>query len=69
MTDHPGRPPAEQPETSAQDVRRGRLDRRRERIRAEIARNRRGGHRVPTWVLAAVLALIVLGWIVLLATR
>jgi hypothetical protein len=41
----------------------GRLHRRRERIRAEIRRNRAGGHRVPTWVLAAVLAAILLGWL------
>jgi len=40
----------------------GRAMRRRERIRAEVARNRAGGHLVPTWVLAAVLALILLGW-------
>ncbi|WBB76741.1 hypothetical protein O7602_14900 [Micromonospora sp. WMMD1128] len=39
------------------------IDRRREKIRAEIERNRRGEHRVPTWVLAAVLVLIVVGWL------
>ncbi|WFE40171.1 hypothetical protein [Micromonospora sp. WMMD998] len=39
------------------------IDRRREKIRAEIERNRRGDHRVPTWVLAAVLVLIVVGWL------
>jgi hypothetical protein len=35
---------------------------RRERIRAEIERNRRGDYRVPTWVLALVLGLFVAGW-------
>jgi hypothetical protein len=49
--------------------RKGRLERRRERIRSEIRRNREGGHRIPTWVLAAVLGLIVVGWIYLVATR
>jgi hypothetical protein len=38
---------------------------RRERIRAEIERNRRGEYRVPTWVLALVLGLFVAGWVAL----
>jgi hypothetical protein len=42
------------------------IDRRREKIRAEIERNRRGEHRVPTWVLAAALLLIVAGWLALI---
>ncbi|MBB5113827.1 hypothetical protein AB0K27_21380 [Micromonospora echinospora] len=41
------------------------IDRRREKIRAEIERNRRGDHKVPTWVLAAALVLIVGGWLAL----
>jgi hypothetical protein len=45
-----------------------RLERKRERIRAEIARNRSGGHRVPTWVLAAILALVLAGWLYLVVT-
>jgi hypothetical protein len=45
------------------------LARRRERIRAEIERNRRGGHKVPTWVLALILVGFVALWaaVVLLA--
>ncbi|WP_089157905.1 hypothetical protein [Micromonospora sp. NBS 11-29] len=39
------------------------IDRRREKIRAEVERNRRGEHRVPTWVLAVVLVVIVVGWL------
>ncbi|MEU5725312.1 hypothetical protein ABZ783_26310 [Micromonospora sp. NPDC047738] len=39
------------------------IDRRREKIRAEIERNRRGEYKVPTWVLGVVLALIVVGWL------
>jgi hypothetical protein len=41
-----------------EDVR-GRVDRRRDKIVAEIERNRRGEHRVPTWVLALVLVMLV----------
>ena len=57
------------PEKNAEQVTWGRLERRRERIRAEIRRNREGNHKVPTWVLAAVLGLILAGWIYLIATR
>jgi hypothetical protein len=46
----------------AAEARRSRIDRRRERIVAEIQRNRRGEYKVPTWVLAAVLLAIVAGW-------
>ncbi len=42
--------------------RRGFLARRREKVVAEIERNRRGEHRVPTWVLAAAVAAIVVFW-------
>jgi hypothetical protein len=45
------------------------LDRRREKIVEEIQRNRRGDYKVPTWVLAAVLAAIVAGWIALIVIR
>lgn len=49
-------------ERTEAEVRLNRLDRRREKIRAEIQQNREGGHRIPTWVLAAVLVLFVAGW-------
>ncbi|WP_200213307.1 hypothetical protein [Micromonospora coerulea] len=39
------------------------VDRRREKIRAEIERNRRGEYTVPTWVLAVALILIVGAWL------
>jgi hypothetical protein len=35
---------------------------RRERIAAEIERNRRGEHTVPTWALALILVLFIAGW-------
>jgi fatty acid desaturase len=40
----------------------GWLQRRREKIRAEVERNRRGGHRVPTWVLVVILVAVVAAW-------
>ncbi|WP_446220346.1 hypothetical protein [Micromonospora sp. IBHARD004] len=42
------------------------IDRRRQKIRAEIDRNRRGEYTVPTWVLAAALVLIVGAWLALI---
>ncbi|XVV08926.1 hypothetical protein ACQP2X_29245 [Actinoplanes sp. CA-131856] len=45
-----------------------RVDRKRERIRAEIQRNRAGGHRLPTWAMAVVLGLILAGWLCLIIT-
>ena len=65
MNDEPG----QQSEHNTEQVRWGRIERRRERIRAEIARNRQGGHKVPTWVLAALLGAIAAGWILLIVTR
>jgi len=47
----------------------GRAERKRARIRAEIQRNRAGGpHKIPTWVLAVVLGVILLGWLALIVT-
>ncbi|MFC4147713.1 hypothetical protein ACFO0M_15760 [Micromonospora mangrovi] len=42
------------------------MDRRREKIRVEVERNRRGEYTVPTWVLAAALILIVGAWLALI---
>ncbi|MEV0837961.1 hypothetical protein AB0I55_00215 [Actinocatenispora sera] len=41
-------------------------NRRREKIRAEIERNRRGDYKVPTWVLALILVVVVVGWVLLI---
>jgi hypothetical protein len=49
MTDPPPRRP-------------NRVERRRERLAAEIQRNRRGDYTVPTWVLAVTLLAIVAAW-------
>lgn len=42
------------------------IERRRAKIRDEIARNRRGEYTVPTWVLAVALVAIVGGWLALI---
>ncbi|MFC8616233.1 hypothetical protein ACFT9M_07440 [Micromonospora purpureochromogenes] len=42
------------------------VERRREKIRAEIERNRRGEYTVPTWVLAVALVVILGGWLALI---
>ena len=61
-------PDQPRPERSAEDVLWQRVDRKRGRIRAEIQRNRAGGHKVPTWVLAVALGLILLAWLALIVT-
>ena len=44
----------------------GFLARRREKVRAELERNRRGEYKVPTWVLTTVLIVIVAAFAALL---
>jgi hypothetical protein len=44
------------------DARRNAVQRRRDRIVAEIERNRRGEYWLPTWALVAILLAIILGW-------
>lgn len=61
-------PSADLAERTADDVAWGRLRRRRDRIRAEIHRNRTEPHKVPTWLLAAVLGAFLLGWLFLVLT-
>jgi hypothetical protein len=45
------------------------IDRRRAKIVEEIQRNRRGDYRVPTWVLAVLLVMVVTGWVALVVLR
>jgi hypothetical protein len=70
MSEQPDQPaPGEQKrERTIEDVMWGRVERKRDRIRAEIRRNRQGGHKIPTWLLAAVLALLAAGWLYLIIT-
>ncbi|MDQ7908635.1 hypothetical protein RB614_29295 [Phytohabitans sp. ZYX-F-186] len=44
----------------------GLVQRRKQKIADEIARNRRGEYTVPTWVLALILGVFVAGWITLI---
>ncbi len=59
-------PPGEKPERTIEDVMWGRVERRRERIRNQVRHARDGDHKVPTWLLAAVLGLLLLGWLFLI---
>ncbi|HET6532525.1 MAG TPA: hypothetical protein VFH03_18205 [Actinoplanes sp.] len=44
------------------------IGRRRDRLSAEVRRNREGGHRFPTWLLALVVAVLAAGWLYLVIT-
>ncbi|HET8680829.1 MAG TPA: hypothetical protein VFM54_02975 [Micromonosporaceae bacterium] len=59
--------PQEVPERSYTEARMGWAQRRREKIVAEIERNRRGDHKVPTWVLVLVLVAFVAAWAAVVA--
>jgi hypothetical protein len=54
-------------ERTLDEARAGWVHRRREKIIAEIARNRRGEYTVPTWVLVVVLVVFVAAWAALVA--
>jgi len=69
MTVHePDQQPAQRSDLDAAGSRWARVERRRDKIRAEIERNREGGHKVPTWALAAILGLVLLAWLLLIIT-
>jgi hypothetical protein len=61
----PKRPQRPQRPEHPENVRMSRIERRRQKIRDEIERNRRGEYRVPTWVLALALLLLIGGWLAL----
>jgi hypothetical protein len=61
----PDRVPSEDPQRTPEPAQLDRLERRRQKIRDEIERNRRGEYTVPTWVLALALVLLVGGWLAL----
>jgi hypothetical protein len=64
----PDQPPVK-PERSVEDVLWSRVERKRDKIRAEISRNRTGGHKIPTWVLTAILGLFLAGWLIIILTK
>jgi hypothetical protein len=53
-------------ERTEAEARLGWLIRRREKIIAEIERNRQGDYKVPTWVLAAILVAFLVAWAVVI---
>ncbi len=59
---------AELPSRDPVEKRLGWYHRRRQKIADEIERNRRGEYKVPTWVLAAILGLLLAGWLYLIIT-
>jgi hypothetical protein len=54
------------PTRPTQPDRRGWLERRRDKVAEEIARNRRGEYQVPTWVLVVILVGFVAAWATLI---
>ena len=61
MTDEPRPDPGPTP-TPTPTRRPGFWQRRRDKFVAEIERNRQGGHKIPTWVLALALVAFVALW-------
>ena len=61
-------PPPTEPdaEKSRPARRKGWAQKRREKVVAEIDRNRRGDYKVPTWVLTVALVVLVVGWTTLI---
>jgi hypothetical protein len=62
-------PPGQQPDQPPDQNRARRGARRRQRVRAEIERNRRGEHAIPTWVFAVVTGLILLSFLLVAFTQ
>ncbi|MEV0718526.1 hypothetical protein [Asanoa sp. NPDC050611] len=54
------------PETRPEIIRQGWLQKRQQKVRDEIERNRRGDYKVPTWVLAALLVAVLVGWLLII---
>ena len=53
MSEDAGERPAQRP---------GFWQRRREKMAAEVERNRAGGHRIPTWVMVVALVAMLAAW-------
>jgi hypothetical protein len=67
MSHQPGRP-SDPAKRSLEEAMRARAQRRRERVHADIRRNRKGDHRVPTWVLAVVAGMILAAFVYVIVT-
>ncbi|MFC7530793.1 hypothetical protein [Actinoplanes sp. GCM10030250] len=69
MTSAPGQPDLpDPPERTDSEVRFRRVERRREKVYQQVQQAKHGRHWVPTWLLAAVLGLLVAGWLYLIIT-
>jgi len=55
------------PPAGRRGLKASRLERRQQRIREEIERNRRGEYTVPTWVLVVMLIALVVGFTAFIA--
>lgn len=56
-------PPADKPRRTVEGILWARVDRRRERVHAQVVQARSGNHWVPTWLMATLLGLFLLGWL------
>jgi hypothetical protein len=54
------------PETRPDVIRQGWLQKRQQKVRDEIDRNRRGDYKVPTWVMALLLVALLTGWLLII---
>jgi len=54
------------PETRPDVTRQGWLQKRQQKVRDEIDRNRRGDYKVPTWVMALLLVALLTGWLLII---
>ena len=71
MSEHDSKPGSSEPHWTKQFAggwqrRIERRESRRDKIREEIERNRRGDFKVPTWVLAALLVALVGAWVLMI---
>jgi len=63
VVDHHPDVPDEDPFATPNQHRASLVNRRRAKVLSEMDRNRRGNHRVPTWVLLAAVLLIIVGYV------
>jgi hypothetical protein len=67
VVDQPSRRPGEDdPFATPTERRRSVVERRREKIAAEIERNRRGDYKVPTWAFVVAIVFVVGAWLALI---
>ena len=56
-------PPARKPQRTVEGILWARVDRRRDRVHAAVTQARSGKHWMPTWLMATLLGLFLLGWL------